>query len=261
MTHETLLMDIGNTCIKVKHLQETESFMIESEATIDKLNNMINEKNINTIIMSSVNHNASDKLLLALQNSNVKIIDVHELLETQSIISFSNIQGMGDDRKLGLLGASMLFSSPVVVVDCGTAITISVLGNDNVCYGGTIMLGMSGHARALHTFTASLPRVKIAFKQNDLLLDNTQDAIQQGLISTTRGGIIDSLATIFYKVSQTTDALQDANIIFSGGLGSSMMALTRKGITKNYILRNYVKSIQSKYDLVLIGIERLQYLI
>lgn len=67
----------------------------------------------------------------------------------------------GSDRALAVLGALRLLGAgrPILVVSCGTAITIERVTADGVWQGGVIAMGLGLCARALHNFTAQLPLV------------------------------------------------------------------------------------------------------
>lgn len=67
----------------------------------------------------------------------------------------------GSDRALAVLGASKLLGTgrPILVVMCGTAITVERLTAGGVWQGGAIAMGLGLCARALHHFTAQLPLV------------------------------------------------------------------------------------------------------
>ncbi|AMV37545.1 type III pantothenate kinase [Planctomyces sp. SH-PL62] len=67
----------------------------------------------------------------------------------------------GADRALAVLAASRLLGPgrPILVVSCGTAITIERITPGGVWQGGAIAMGMGLCARALHHFTAQLPLV------------------------------------------------------------------------------------------------------
>jgi type III pantothenate kinase len=67
----------------------------------------------------------------------------------------------GSDRALAVLGASKLLGTgrPILVVMCGTAITVERVTAAGVWQGGVIAMGLGLCARALHHFTAQLPLV------------------------------------------------------------------------------------------------------
>ncbi len=69
----------------------------------------------------------------------------------------------GADRALLLLAAASLVPAhrPVLVVSCGTAITIETIDEQGVWRGGSIGPGLRLTARALHLMTAQLPEIKL----------------------------------------------------------------------------------------------------
>jgi pantothenate kinase type III len=94
----------------------------------------------------------------------------------------------------------------------------------------------------------------------DVKLDNTNDAINWGIISSVRGGIVDSLATSINKINElNSNSLNKINIVFTGGYAEQIFNLCKKEIKNNHITKRYIKTIQYRYYLVLKGIERLYY--
>jgi type III pantothenate kinase len=176
MQNNTIFIDIGNSFVKIKAEENYLSCAVD-EQSLKKLNDIVVEYKVDTAVVSSVNSDNENMLCGLLKEKNVKIIYSDDLLLNQKIIDFSDIQGMGNDRKFGLLGAELYFETPMIVVDCGTAITTNILGNDYKCYGGTIMLGVGTHSRALNIVASDLPKIKIKFDMKDVKLDNTNDAI------------------------------------------------------------------------------------
>lgn len=69
----------------------------------------------------------------------------------------------GADRALGVLAARSLAApgEPVLVVSCGTAVTIESVDARGVWRGGSIGPGLGVAARALHLMTAQIPVVAI----------------------------------------------------------------------------------------------------
>lgn len=65
---------------------------------------------------------------------------------------------LGVDRALNLLGAGATYGWPVLVVDCGTALTFTA-GTQESFYGGAILPGLRSQLRALHEHTDALPLI------------------------------------------------------------------------------------------------------
>ena len=102
--------------------------------------------------------------------------------------------------------------------------------------------------------------MKVKYNYNTLSIDNTNDAINMGVLSSVRGGVIDCIVSGINKVLEINkSALTNINIIFTGGHSENIFKLCRSGIANNHIIKRYVKSIQYKYNLVIYGMERLYF--
>jgi type III pantothenate kinase len=73
-----------------------------------------------------------------------------------------------------------------VVVDAGTALTVSVCNDDGAFLGGAIAPGAGMQLQALHDRTASLPLVPLK-TPDGAYGKNTEQAIQQGVYFGIRG--------------------------------------------------------------------------
>jgi type III pantothenate kinase len=110
--------------------------------------------------------------------------------------AYSQPERLGVDRWLALLAAHRHYPGNVCVVDCGTAITVDVLGSDGRHMGGLISPGLTTMRNSLVSEAAALEfNHSIASLE---LAANTQAAIANGtlmaatgLISTTLQGLSD----------------------------------------------------------------------
>ncbi len=66
---------------------------------------------------------------------------------------------VGQDRLLNALGAWSRAKQAIVIVDCGTAMTLDFVDGEGVFQGGAIGPGLNMMLRALHERTAALPEV------------------------------------------------------------------------------------------------------
>lgn len=75
-------------------------------------------------------------------------------------IGYRRPRELGTDRLAAALGARAKFPGRhLIVVDCGTATTVTALHRDGTLLGGAIFPGLSLSAEALSARTAQLPRV------------------------------------------------------------------------------------------------------
>jgi len=96
---------------------------------------------------------------------------------------------LGIDRALNIVGAGYRYGSPILVVDFGTAITVTAADGLGQLVGGCILPGFMMQFRALHRYTAVLPEVSIPEYLPQPLAQNTSEAIQSGVIKVTLGGL------------------------------------------------------------------------
>lgn len=102
----------------------------------------------------------------------------------------------GVDRLLSAIGA--LARAPVcdvVVVDCGSALTVNYTTADRTFRGGAIMPGLRTMTSALHANTAALPDI-VPTRPPAMPAKNTADAISVGAFAAVLGGVERLLAEL-----------------------------------------------------------------
>ncbi|MFN3927773.1 MAG: type III pantothenate kinase [Pseudanabaenaceae cyanobacterium] len=96
---------------------------------------------------------------------------------------------LGIDRALGAWGAVCLYSTPVLVIDCGTAVSFTAVAADGSFYGGAIMAGLGLHLQSLAEGTA-LPAIAPAITDGlTIWADTTPTAILSGVFYSTCAGL------------------------------------------------------------------------
>ena len=128
-------------------------------------------------------------------------------------IAYHQPRELGTDRLAAALGARMLFpKSNVIVVDCGTATTVTALRRDGVLAGGAIFPGLSLWADLLAARTAQLPR--IALPQSVAAVGRSpREAIASGLYHGHAGAIRE----LIQRVHAEAFGRQKAVVIGTGG--------------------------------------------
>lgn len=118
-------------------------------------------------------------------------LNVHEITLDQV-----PLQGMyptlGIDRALALWGAGETWGWPMLVIDAGTALTLTGADANRCLIGGAILPGLGLQFQSLSQKTANLPLIdtkNVAIPPRWAL--NTQDAISSGVIYTIIAGIRD----------------------------------------------------------------------
>ncbi len=210
-----LAIDIGNSRVKMLDNNLFFAFDLSYDDWLKKVGINVCDNSYSKIIISSVNDKAYKQLTKLLKEKGCTFINANEQIEKSTLVDFSRVQGMGADRKLGLIGAFGDYKPPLAVVDCGTAITINVLVEPNIALGGAIFPGLRTQARALHQFTSMLPEVEpIAISYCCGI--NTVEAIQIGVFNSVVGGIRE----ILQKVSRNKLKRKKPQVVITGGDGS-----------------------------------------
>lgn len=95
---------------------------------------------------------------------------------------------VGTDRVVSAAAAYDVVGDAVIVVDCGTAVTIDLVDENGIFRGGVICPGFEISAKALKDNTAQLPKVKIS-KPAGPYGKNTGEAINCGIYYSAIGAI------------------------------------------------------------------------
>lgn len=98
---------------------------------------------------------------------------------------------LGIDRALSIFGAGETYGYPVIVIDGGTALTITGIDDHRRLIGGAIMPGLRLQMRSLYTGTAALPEIALPQQLPPRWSDNTPGSIASGILHTVSAGIRD----------------------------------------------------------------------
>ncbi len=96
---------------------------------------------------------------------------------------------LGVDRALAAWGASRLYGTPVLVIDAGTAISLSAVDAQGQFLGGAILPGLALQCKSLHQGTGALPLVDWPETLPPVWAKNTVQAMQSGMGYTLVAGL------------------------------------------------------------------------
>lgn len=228
-----LTVDIGNTSITLG-VFDNEALVEEFRLASDKdlslaeyevlLKSLLKSFVIDGCIISSVVEELTDKFKTAADNVlKVNSVILSPKINTGIKIKIDNPLEAGADRIANAAGAYVLYKTPVIVVDFGTATTFDVVNGDGEFIGGLISLGIMSQMKALNKFTSKLPRADVSLSPC-AIGHNTNDAILAGVIRGT-ASMIDGM------VEQCEKELgQKATIVATGGYS---------GLIANYLKRPF----------------------
>lgn len=245
INHNIVPLDFGNSRLKILISGKIYSFQY-SKLPENEFLEIIKKFNKNKIIVySNVNPKESESIISLLEKNNIKTINANDFLIKYNIIDFSEIKGMGQDRKLGLIGALHYSEPPLITIDCGTAITINILDKQKKCLGGAIFPSFRLQSLSLHNNTSLLPEIEFR-KTDNVSGKNTEEAILSGIYF----GIIGAVKEIIERIKLENGFSDNLSIILTGG--------NSKFILEN--LKNSSINIIFAEDLVLDGILKLSEL-
>ncbi|WP_309739812.1 pantothenate kinase [Chamaesiphon sp. OTE_20_metabat_361] len=119
---------------------------------------------------------------------------------------------LGIDRALATLGAGNIYGYPILVIDGGTALTITGVDAKHRLVGGAILPGLRLQIRSLSIGTAALPAIELPPQLPPRWCHHTPDAIASGIVHTVSSGIGDF-------IRDWQDLFPDSQIVLTGGDG------------------------------------------
>ncbi|WP_396133590.1 pantothenate kinase [Chamaesiphon sp. OTE_75_metabat_556] len=148
---------------------------------------------------------------------------IWQQLDRVKVITLNNIPllnlypTVGIDRALAVFGAGEIYGYPVLVIDGGTALTITGVDNNNHrLVGGAIMPGLRLQIRSLYSGTAALPEIVLPPQLPPRWSDNTPGSIASGILHTVSAGIRDF-------IRDWQQLFPDSQIVFTGGDGELLV--------------------------------------
>lgn len=154
-------------------------------------------------------------------------------------IKIDNPAQLGADLVAGAVGAISKYTLPCIIIDMGTASTISVVDKNGCFLGGVIAAGVRLTLKALAENTAQLTSVHIEAPES-VIGSNTVDCMKSGLVYGT-AAMIDGLL----------DRIEDE-------LGSPAAVVATGGLAKE-IITHCDRTIMYDENLLLDGLKEIYY--
>jgi type III pantothenate kinase len=111
-------------------------------------------------------------------------------------LGYRHPRELGTDRIASAMGARIAYPRKnIVVVDCGTATTVTALRRDGTLLGGAILPGLSLWPKMLASATAQLPPIKLR-RPRVALARSTGEAIASGVFFGHVGAIREMVARV-----------------------------------------------------------------
>src|SRR3989338_610586 len=218
-----LAIDVGNSSIHWNYINNTkvEDYKRNKHTELSLLPwDEVKEKNIPVVIAGALPHiNEAAKTIA--EDYKIKLLEI--TINNQKIIK-NTYPTLGIDRICNLIGGLNSFSkldTPLVIVDFGSATTVTSCDNKGNFLGGIIRTGFDVELKAISSKTLSLPHVELAKEQKikrlNPLAKNTEDAILNGVI-IGQIALLEEYLKLFKKETST-----NPKVIITGG-NSSIIA-------------------------------------
>ncbi len=164
-------------------------------------------------------------------------------IKTGLSIKIDNPAQLGADLVADAVGAAELYPKPIIIIDMGTATTVSVVGKSGEMLGGAIIPGVKTGLEALSSKAAQLPVISIE-APDKVIGTNTLDCMRSGVVFGTASmldGIIDRI----------NDEIGDkCTVVATGGLSEEIVRHTKRDIIHNpQLLLHGLKALYRKNSL------------
>lgn len=139
-------------------------------------------------------------------------------------IRIDDPSSVGADLVAGAVGALALFKPPLVVVDMGTATTLSVVDRDGNYIGGTIMPGLRLSLTSLVSRTSMLQGTSLDVPKH-VIGSSTAEAMRSGIVLGHAAAIDGLLDRVEEELGEKV------TVVATGGLASKVIPCCRHKIT------------------------------
>lgn len=233
-----LTIDIGNTNIVVGCFDNDRLLFIERMSTNKSatvLEHVVMFKTILEIhgistdsidggIVSSVVPSITNSVKQAAETITGKdILILGPGVKTGLSIMIDDPAQLGSDLAAGAVGGANLYSMPLVIIDMGTATTISVVDKNKAFRGGFIYPGVMSALDSLITKTSQLPNISLV-PPKKLIGTNTVDCMKSGILYS-------SAASIDGIIDRINDELgEECTVVATGGIAKTVIPLCRHNI-------------------------------
>lgn len=176
-------------------------------------------------IISSVVPSLTNTVKLAMERIIAKpVLVVGPGVKTGLQIMIDNPAQLGSDRVTDAVAAVSFYKPPVIIIDMGTATTISVVDREKIFRGGLIIPGIRISLDSLSLGTSQLPHISIE-QPKKLIGSNTTDCMKSGIIygnAAAIDGLIDRIET---------ELGEKCTVVSTGGLSGVVIPFCRHDIT------------------------------
>ena len=233
-----LVVDIGNTnivagCVEGKEILFRERLSTAHRATKLEYSVLfktafdmygVDYKAIDGAIISSVVPSVTNTVKEAIETlCSISVMVVGPGVKTGLSIVIDNPAQLGSDLVVDAVASVEEYSVPQIIIDMGTATTISVIDKNKQFLGGAILPGVAVSHDALIGRTSQLP--KVAFERPKKLIgSNTIDSIKSGILYGNAGAIEGIVERYEEELGEK------CTVVATGGLAKVIVPLCKRDI-------------------------------
>lgn len=233
-----LAIDIGNSNIVIGGI-ENDQIKFEARIATDRIKtsdqygveikNILNlfevsPQRVEDCIISSV----VPPVFNAVRTGVIKLTGLTPMVVGPGIKTGLNIQmdnpaSVGSDLIVAAVAALQEYQAPLMLIDMGTATTITVVDKDNTYIGGAIIPGVRVSAEALSSRAAQLPGIQ---------LDRPKRAIGKNTVECMRSGIMFGAAAMLDGMIERMEAElgKQTTVVATGGIAQFVAPLCKREI-------------------------------
>ena len=233
-----LAVDIGNTnvvigCFEDEKIIFTERLSTNREATVLEyivtiktvleMNNLM-QADFEGAVISSVVPSVTQTVKEAVYRlilHDAMIVDAS--LKTGLKICLDNPKQLGNDRIADAVAAAQYYPLPLIIVDMGTATTISVIDKNKNFLGGIIMPGLKVSLDSLVNRTSQLPTISLE-APDKVIGTNTIDCMKSGIIYGTASTLSGVISRIEKELGES------CTVVSTGGLAHTVVPYCEREI-------------------------------
>lgn len=225
---QILTIDIGNTNIVIgcaidhkvtfverMHTSNTKTdleYAIDCHMVLEL--HKIDADALDGAIISSVVPPLTDKLSAAIRKlTGIEPMVVGPGIKTGINILMDQPTQVGSDLVVASVAAIHDYGAPVIVIDMGTATTMTVVDKNRNFIGGLILPGVQIALGSLENATAQLPKIHLK-APSKVIGTNTIDSMQSGLVFGNASAIDGLLDRMMNELGY------EATVVASGGLST-----------------------------------------
>lgn len=236
-----LAIDIGNSNIVIGCIDETKTYFTDRLATdtqktaaeyailfknILELNN-ISKDDIDGAIISSVVPPISNTIVQAIEKvTGITAMLIGPGVKTGLNIKIDNPAQLGSDLVVAAVAAMDEYPLPLIIIDMGTATTISCVDSKGTFLGGAIIPGVMVSLESLTNRTSQLPKISLEAPKK-AIGSNTIDCMKSGLV-LANASMLDGMIE-----KMEAELGEKATVVATGGLSQFIIPHCKSDIIYN----------------------------